>query len=209
MEDALRAGIAIYNAGGYHDAHDAWEAHWLDLESGTDDERFLHGLIQFTAAIHHATECNWAGLQGLARSAREYLQRLDSPYRRVPLASVRSYLEALAADPEHVERGVPPALYYAGEALRPVDLVAANAFEPVAIVASVLAEAETAYDEAVVESAIEFAMSDPETGDADRFEALLFDFVDGEERDVVYARLEAHVERRRSRQEAVDELFDP
>ncbi|MFB6301121.1 MAG: DUF309 domain-containing protein, partial [Halobacteriales archaeon] len=52
MDAHLRAGIAIYNAGGYHAAHDAWEDHWLDLESGTDDERFLHGLIQFTAAVH-------------------------------------------------------------------------------------------------------------------------------------------------------------
>ncbi|NIS31883.1 MAG: DUF309 domain-containing protein, partial [Actinobacteria bacterium] len=59
MDAHLRAGIAIYNAGGYHAAHDAWEDHWLELEAGTDDERFLHGLIQFTAAVHHAQGANW------------------------------------------------------------------------------------------------------------------------------------------------------
>jgi len=51
--DALRAGIAIHNAGHYHAAHDAWEDEWLELDDGSD-ERLLHGLIQFTAAIHHA-----------------------------------------------------------------------------------------------------------------------------------------------------------
>ena len=34
MRDHLRAGIAVFNAGDFHDAHDAWEDRWLDLESG-------------------------------------------------------------------------------------------------------------------------------------------------------------------------------
>ncbi|MFC6725607.1 DUF309 domain-containing protein, partial [Halobium palmae] len=41
MDDALRAGVAIYNAGDYHAAHDAWEDVWLDLPEGTDDGRAL------------------------------------------------------------------------------------------------------------------------------------------------------------------------
>jgi len=69
MEAHLRAGIAVFNGGGYHTAHDCWEARWLDLESGTDDERFLHGLIQYTAAVHHASERNWGGATGLADGA--------------------------------------------------------------------------------------------------------------------------------------------
>ncbi|PSQ33570.1 DUF309 domain-containing protein [Halobacteriales archaeon SW_10_68_16] len=66
MEPHLRAGVAIYNAGGHHAAHDAWEDHWLGLDAGTDDERFLHGLIQFTAAVYHARNRNWSGATGLA-----------------------------------------------------------------------------------------------------------------------------------------------
>ena len=73
MEAALRAGVAIYNAGEFHAAHDAWEAEWLGLDDGTDDERLLHGLIQFTAVVHHARERNWSGAVGLAESAGEYL----------------------------------------------------------------------------------------------------------------------------------------
>lgn len=49
MDDSLRAGVAIYNAGAYRAAHGAWESKWLSLERDTDDERFLHGLIQFIA----------------------------------------------------------------------------------------------------------------------------------------------------------------
>ena len=70
MDDSLRAGVAIYNAGAYRAAHGAWESRWLSLERDTDDERFLHGLIQFTAAVHHARDGNDSGAVGLARSAR-------------------------------------------------------------------------------------------------------------------------------------------
>ncbi|ELZ94766.1 hypothetical protein C440_06817 [Haloferax mucosum ATCC BAA-1512] len=97
MDDSLRAGIAIYNAGAYRAAHGAWEATWLRLEDETDDERFLHGLIQFTAAVHHVRDDNDAGAVGLARSAREYLSGLDDDYRGVNLDAVRSYLAHLEA----------------------------------------------------------------------------------------------------------------
>ena len=33
MRNRLRAGVAIYNDGYYHAAHDAWEERWLDLEA--------------------------------------------------------------------------------------------------------------------------------------------------------------------------------
>lgn len=208
MDDRLRAGIAIFNAGGYHDAHDAWEDHWLDLEPGTDDERFLHGLIQYTAAVYHATGRNWAGLQGLADSAAGYLDGLPSPYRNVALDPVRSYLGLLARDPEHVERASPPQLSHAGRALTPADLVRDADFDAAAIVATAIAASEDAFDEAVIESAVEIAQSSGRTDDG-RFGALVFDFVAGEQRPVVYQRLAAHVDRRRSRERDVEGLFDP
>jgi hypothetical protein len=95
IETAIRAGAAVFNAGHYHAAHDAWEAYWLELESGTDDERFLHGLIQFTAAAHHAANGNREGATGLSGSALEYLQGLGDVYRDVPLEPVRTYLRRL------------------------------------------------------------------------------------------------------------------
>jgi predicted metal-dependent hydrolase len=203
MDAHLRAGIAIYNAGAYHAAHDAWEDHWLDLESGTDDEQFLHGLIQFTAAVVHAKRRNWSGATGLASSACEYLAGLPESYRDVDVGRVREYLDRLADDPERIERRRPLTLQYADDRLDLVDLD----FPETCIAAEVLAE-EHDYDTALVEQAIEYASADgPESGTP--FVALLFDFVrEPENRAIVLQRLEEHVSRRASKESDVSGLFD-
>ena len=206
MDAHLRAGIAIYNAGGYHDAHDAWEDRWLDLEAGTDDERFLHGLIQFTAAVHHGYQGNWKGLSGLAGSARAYLAGLPADYRGVNLGEIRAYLAALDRDPEHVEREAPPPLRHQGEALSFSGLE----FEATAVVAEVLAETVSEYDEGVIEDAVRYAGEGIDAGEHSPFVTFVMDFVrDDEKRETVYARLKDRVERRRSREEDVEGLFDP
>jgi hypothetical protein len=204
MDDALRAGVAVYNVGDYHDAHDAWEEVWLDLREGSDDERFLHGLIQFTAAVHHARSGNWAGATGLAESARQYLGGLATPYRGVDLATVRSYLAALLRDPERAERARPPALTVDGHPLAIADL----AFEGAARVARLRAEADR-YDAATVERAMELAREEVAEGSRTRFTALVMDFAeDDAHRDLVYRRLADHVERRERKRSDVEGLFD-
>ena len=209
MEPHLRAGIAVYNTGEHHAAHDAWEDRWLGLESGTDDERFLHGLIQFTAAVHHGHEGNLSGLQGLTESAGEYLSGLPSTYRGVDLDVVRSYLADMAADPEQFERVDAPVLRHEGRALDLADLADEGDFEAASVAADVLTADHDAYDEAVVETGIAYARESIEAGEAGRFVALVFDFVADERRDLVYQRLREHVERRRSRETDVQGLFDP
>lgn len=206
MEDALRAGAAVYNAGEHHAAHDAWEDHWLDLESGTDDERFLHGLIQFTAAIYHARRRNWSGATGLAESATEYLGDLDPAYRSVNVGDVRTYLQKLAADPELIERRRPLELRHRGDVVTPGDL----SFDAAAIAAEVLAEEYDRYDETVIGAAIEYA-NDERDDDTGRttFVGLVLDFAaESERRDLVYNRLRQHVERRQARDDDVKGLFD-
>lgn len=204
----LRAGIAIYNAGEYHAAHDAWEDVWLEIKADPDrwrDERLLHGLIQYTAAIHHGEHGNWAGLRGLAESAGEYLGELPSDYRGVDVAAVRSALAEMATDPEIVERRRPPALTHDGAVLTYEDLD----FEAIVTVAAVLAEEHDAYAETVVEAAIEAAGDAVGADRSDAFVGLLFDFVTRpEDREVIYHRLREHVDRRRSRIEDVDGLFE-
>ncbi len=204
MDAHLRAGVAIYNAGGYHPAHDAWEDHWLDLESGTPDERFLHGLIQFTAAIYHAHNGNWDGLLGLAESSLAYLDDLPATYRAIDLEPIRTYLAALAADPEHVERVDPPKIEYSGRPITPEDLD----FEGAAIVAEVLAEERADVDEAVIDTAIDYAREAIDSGGSDEFVALVFDFATSENHALVYQRLSEHVARRRDREADVDGLFE-
>lgn len=205
MEKVLRAGVAVYNAGEHHAAHDVWEERWLELESGTDDERLLHGLIQFTAAVHHARNRNWVGTTGLAESAREYLEGLPDDYHGIALDPVRRYLTGLAADPERIERGSPPMLTHDGVALSFADLDA----EATLAAARALAE-ELGMEAAVIDRAIGYAREELEEAGRGPMLALVFDLVREEHhRGLVRQRLAQHVERRRNRERDVEGLFDP
>ncbi|AFK18219.1 DUF309 domain-containing protein [Haloferax mediterranei ATCC 33500] len=218
MDDSLRAGIAIYNAGAYRAAHGAWESTWLTLENGSDDERFLHGLIQFTAAVHHVHDGNDSGAVGLARSAQRYLDGLDDDYRSVSLGGVRSYLARLEADSgadaesnggadgdRDAIREDPPELRFDGRVVTYDDLD----FEAVVVAAETLAEELDEYDETVVSDAVEYARKEVEDGTQTQFTAMVFDFVQNEtQRGLVFQRMKEHVRRKRRRKDDVAGLFD-
>ncbi|MFB6169957.1 MAG: DUF309 domain-containing protein [Haloarculaceae archaeon] len=203
MQTHLRAGVAVYNEGHHHAAHDAWEERWLDLDAG-DDERLLHGLIQFTAAVYHATRGNDEGATGLAASAREYLADLPDDLHGVDLAGVRESLRALETDPLAVGENPPP-LRYRGTVLRADDLDV----EEVGLAAEIVAD-EEGFEAGLVADATRYAREDLESGTTNPFVPLLFDVVGGDDqrRRVTLQRLRAHVERRRSREEDVSGLFD-
>jgi hypothetical protein len=204
MDAALRAGIALYNAGEYHAAHDPWEERWLALDAN-DDARFLKGLVQATAAVHHARAHNWSGATGLATSAPDYLAGLPSPYRGVDLDSLRRWLAVLATDPEVVERRRPPSLRHDGRTLGLSDL----RFEAAALAAAALAEAHD-YDAAVIDRAVTFAREEVAAGERTLFTTAVLQFVAaGAERPVAYRRLAARVDRRAREYADVDGLFDP
>jgi hypothetical protein len=191
MDTHLRAGVAVYNEGEYHAAHDAWEDHWLELERGTDDERFFHGLIQFTAAVFHARNGNWAGAVGLADSGRGYLRGLPAQYRDVNVHRVRTFLAALEPDPERIERTRPPALTVDGTPLNFEDLP----FDAAAVAACVLAE-EYGYEESVLEHAAAVASEHSADDEStDELATLLFEFLqDDDRRAVVYRQLERRLQ---------------
>lgn len=205
METYLKAGIAIYNAGEFHAAHDAWEDHWLNLEKDTSDERFLHGLIQFTAAIYHGTTRNWEGLHGLATSALEYLESHPDTYRKVALKPIRVYLEKLANDPEHIERQSPPLIRYDGSPITLEDLDIESSF----IVAAILAEEYEQFDLAVIEKAIVNAQTAIQENTTSKHIALLNDFVtQPDHRQLIYERLSSLISRQTQRDQDVAGLFD-
>ncbi|PSQ26083.1 DUF309 domain-containing protein [Halobacteriales archaeon QS_9_68_17] len=206
MRDHLRAGIAVYNAGEHHAAHDAWEDYWLDLERGTDDERLLHGLIQFTAAVHHAAERNWEGAVGLAESAGGYFADLPDEHRGVDVATVRSHLSRLRADPERIERGPAPRLAHDGEVLS----LGGLRFESAATAAEVLAGEYERYDADVLATATTYAREDLNAGrGTNEFVTLVMDFArDETNRDIVHQRLADHVSRRDRRAADVEGLFE-
>ena len=205
MEPHLRAGIAVYNAGATHAAHDAWEDVWLDLPEGSADERLLHGLIQFTAAVYHAQHRNWRGAVGLCESGQAYLRGLPPTYRGVELSVVTDYLHALQNDPERIERAAPPALTYQGRRLSAADLE----LDGITTAAAVIAGDFDRYDERVANAAADYARAEVDGGGT-RFIGLLTTFVDeSTHRGIVYDRLARAVERRQRKEEDVSGLFDP
>lgn len=204
MDAALRAGIAVYNAGHQHAAHDAWEAEWLDLPRDGDDARFLQGLIQFTAAVHHARNRNWAGVVGLCESGAAYLEGLPADYQGVNVGEVRAFLRMLGSDPERIERRDPLPLTYDGEALGFENLDA-----PASVAAVELLAAALGYDEETFERAVEYAEDGLADGELNEFGVLLSDFLtEREQRRLIATRLDQHVQRRKRREEDVAGLFD-
>lgn len=204
VDECLRAGAAIFHAGYYHAAHDAWEEHWLDLETGTPEERLLHGLIQYTAVVHHGHEGNWTGAQGLAESAGEYLAEVPSETHGVALDPIRSYLSTVAADPEHLERARAPPVRIDGVAptLDTLDVHAAF------VAAPILAEALD-HDEDAITAGVQYASEDLERGEeSSRFVTLVLDYVrDPDHRGTIARRMGSLADRRRARREDVDDLF--
>jgi len=202
MDAALQAGIAVYNAGEYHAAHDAWEATWLELDRGSDDECFLHGLIQFTAAVYHARNQNWSGCVGLCDSAIGYLRQLPSTYRSVDLDRVRSALKMLKTDPEQIERRPVPPLYYQGMRLTADTL----SLEALSLAAKTIAT-EYGYDSTVVADASSYATDEAVYGRS-KYAGLLTEFIlEGDRRAIVFTRLSQHVDHERAKADDVRGLF--
>jgi hypothetical protein len=205
MNDALRAGVALFNAGEHHAAHEPWEDRWLEAEAGTRDERLLHGLIQYAAAVYHARRRNWSGAVGLADRADEYLESLPPRWRGIDVGAVRRELAALGADPERVERRPQPPLRYEGRALDVADLD----FEPAALAAAALAEEYERYDPERIRRAIEYGREELDGAGRTQFIALVMDFAaDAARRDLVYQRLGEHLDRRAHRERDVSGLFE-
>ncbi|WP_435094844.1 DUF309 domain-containing protein [Halorubrum sp. N11] len=199
---ALRAGAALFNEGHVLAAHDPWEAAWLPLVEGLD-ERLLHGLIATAAATHHAATRNWSGAVGCADNAVEYLDGVESTSREIDVAPVHDWCRRLAADPETIERAVPPTIRIEGEAPRFGDLDLSTAL----LAAPALAGAVAPGDEGTFETAAELAREERGTGRT-RFAELLFAFLrTPDTRPQVAARLADHVELETRKRRDVDDLF--
>ncbi|WP_330630732.1 DUF309 domain-containing protein [Halocatena halophila] len=198
---ALHAGAAIYNDGQYHDAHDAWESVWLELDSGTDRD-LLQGLIQFTGAIYHGTDKNWKGTSGLASSALTYLDGLSATHRGVDLKPLRSYLDALASAPERIEDTDPPPIRIDDTIVTYDGL----SFDAIAIAVRIVC---TDTDDALLEQAIQFGKNDRDDGrPTSPFITLVIDLLVRDQPAVVQQRLSEHVRRRRSKADDVKNLFE-
>jgi uncharacterized protein len=81
---ALRRGAALFDAGRFWDAHEAWEEAWLEEEG--EVRQLLQGLIQVAAGYHKATvQLQPSGCVKLLRSGLDKLEPLPPELLGVPL----------------------------------------------------------------------------------------------------------------------------
>lgn len=84
----IEAGRTLFNDGQFWEAHEAWEAVWLESEGET--KLALQALIQLAAAHYHFERDNEAGALRLIEAAREKLARCSfDSIHRIELSNVR------------------------------------------------------------------------------------------------------------------------
>ena len=72
------AGILLFNAHDYFEAHEVWEDLWA-ASHGTE-RRFFQGLIQAAVGLCHFSNGNLGGAAKLYRSSRDYMEACGSPF---------------------------------------------------------------------------------------------------------------------------------
>ena len=85
-EELLGLGIELYNAGHFFEAHEAWEAVWL--EAPRELRSFYQGLIQVTAAFVHVTRGEYPGSVRLLAEGVDKLQRNPSVFMGIELGAL-------------------------------------------------------------------------------------------------------------------------
>jgi predicted metal-dependent hydrolase len=70
-EELLQLGVDLYNSGRYFEAHEAWEAVWMEAPNRI--RAFYQGLIQVTAAFVHVTRNEYPGSVSLLEAGTSRL----------------------------------------------------------------------------------------------------------------------------------------
>ena len=97
MQDRLRQGVELFNAGRYWDAHEVWEAAWTPDRHGPD-RGFWKGLIQLAAGCLHYTRRNRRGTVNKWRGGADYLRPYLPRHHDVELAPLVEAIDALLAE---------------------------------------------------------------------------------------------------------------
>ena len=80
------AGILLFNARDFFEAHDVWEELWADCRG--PEQRFYQGLIQAAVGLFHYSGGNVRGAAKLYRSSRAYMEPYGSPYLGLDTAAL-------------------------------------------------------------------------------------------------------------------------
>lgn len=99
-EAAWVSGRRLFDEGAYWDAHEAWEAAWLEAE-GTE-RRFLGGAILLTAALHKARAMGSprGGRRNYAKALR-HLALVPDRYGGVEVREFEARVHRALRDPSH------------------------------------------------------------------------------------------------------------
>ena len=95
VEEALGQGIALFDAGAFWEAHEAWETGWHRAPPTERD--LFQGLIHAAAACLHHSRGNGWGLHRQRERMRRRLGRFGSRHRGIDLARLVAAVEALEA----------------------------------------------------------------------------------------------------------------
>jgi len=104
LRRAVEHGVALFNAGAYHESHDCFEDEWYNYGRGSRESMFLHGMVQVAAGTYkHVDFEDDDGMRSLFRTALQYFQGLPRDMYGVALLDVRTTLSNALADPSLVE----------------------------------------------------------------------------------------------------------
>ncbi|AFO56159.1 MULTISPECIES: DUF309 domain-containing protein [unclassified Natrinema] len=100
LRRAVVHGVALFNAGAFHESHDCFEAEWYNYGRGTTESAFLHGLVQVAAgAYKHFDFENDDGMRSLFETAGQYLSDVPNDYYGVDVLDVRTTIANALDDP--------------------------------------------------------------------------------------------------------------
>ncbi|OAI45327.1 hypothetical protein AYO44_02680 [Planctomycetaceae bacterium SCGC AG-212-F19] len=83
-DDRYLAGIQFFNRHDFFEAHEVWEALWMDR--GGPEKRFVQGLIQAAVGLLHFGNGNLRGAVKLYHSSRGYMEPYGTAYLGMDVA---------------------------------------------------------------------------------------------------------------------------
>ncbi|WP_115863922.1 DUF309 domain-containing protein [Halorussus litoreus] len=100
LRRAVVHGVALFNAGAFHESHDCFEDEWYNYGSGTTESAFCHGMVQVAAgAYKHFDFEDDGGMRSLFETALQYLQDVPDDYYGVNISDVCATMENALNDP--------------------------------------------------------------------------------------------------------------
>lgn len=124
QRDNFLHGVALFNAGRYWHAHEAWEAAWLPMGDDREDdgEIFFRALIQLASGLHLKRKGRYAGAKNQLNKAATKFAVLPARYLGLDSIALRIFASHQLAHFNENFTCLLPLRKQAGEAAEPVKL---------------------------------------------------------------------------------------